>query len=260
MGLVSGFGRPFDRGAMAPMGVSAFKGILDPNELSLGMNAAWINTWSGAWVFSNLMYHAERPDQTVGNSPFTHNHGLLSATNPTDKFRIKLADNETTLPAGVYTVVNPDGLKVALGGWNPPSAGSWSTAKEFTVNVQAIVSTAFCLHIEGSLTANLGNLAVILPGQLAEWKKGNIWNSQFLDFYRAMDVRVIRTMDWTWASENIESEWHHRTPANAVSLESVPYEFMCDLAKRLTAEIWVCVPHRASLDYREKMAKLFADK
>lgn len=267
MGLVSGFGRPFDRGAMAPMGVSAFKGILDPNELSLGMNAAWINTWSGAWVFSNLMYHSELPDRTVGTGSYDYDQGLLTASVPTDKFRLKLADKESKLPAGVYTILNPDGLKVALGGWNPPSAGGWTTATEFTVNVQAVVATAFCLHVEGSITANLGNLAVILPGHAESWKAGNIWNSQFLDFYKAMDTRVIRTMDWTWASSNIETEWEHRARPNGISLRNpwadgsaVPYEFMCDLAKRLNAEIWVCVPHRASADYREKMAQLFAEK
>lgn len=243
-------------------------GITRPSVdfLNLGMNAAWINTWSGAWVFNNLMYHSELPDRSIGSGAYTYDQGLLTASVPTDKFRIKLADHELRLPPGEYTVINPDRLKVHIGGWNSPSSSaSYRTDAEFTVTINAVVDTALCIHIEGSITANNGNLAVILPGQVAEWKAGNVWNKQFLDFYKAMDVKVIRAMDWTWASSNIETDWSDRVRANGISLRSghgsgsiVPYEFMCDLAQRLSAEIWVCIPHRATPDYREQMAQLFA--
>ena len=242
----------------APIGTPPFTGM------HVGMNAAWINTWSGAWVFANLMYHAELPDQTVGSGSYTYNQGLLTASVPTDRFRIKLADNGNYLPQGTYTVLNPDGLKVAISGWNNPGSG-WTTATEFTFAVQSWGSSSLCLHVEGSITANTGNLAVILPGHLDSWRAGNVWNSQFLSFHTAMNTRVVRTMDWTWASQNIETEWSERSRPNGITLRtpcangaSVPYEFMCDLASRLNTEIWVCVPPRANVNYREQMAQLFA--
>lgn len=232
--------------------------------MKLGMNVAWINSWAGSWVFSNLMYHAAHPEKTAGTSNWTCDQGVIQVANKSDTFRFLLADHGDRLPAGEYTVLNPDGLKVHVGGWNAPGSGGYSTATQFTINHPAISPSAFCLHLEGDLTANHGNLAVILPGHLESWSAGNVWNEQFLDFYRGIKQQVLRFMDWTWASQNIETEWSDRALPTGVTFRTpwadgacVPYELICDLAGRLKVDVWVCSPVRATADYIQQMASLF---
>lgn len=232
--------------------------------MKLGMNAAWINSWANAWVFSNLMYHVTKPERTSGTGPWTHVQGVITASAPTDTFRLLLSDKANKLPAGVYTVLNPDGLKVFLGGWNTPQQDSFTTATQFSYTHLADSPTALCMHVLGSLTANTGKLAVILPGHLTSWLSGNVWNEQFLEFYRGLKLPLLRAMDWTWASQNLETEWADRSTTAGVTLTTpwangacVPYELICDIAGRLDIDVWVCSPVRASANYIQQMASLF---
>ena len=233
--------------------------------MKLGMNVAWINSWANAWVFSNLMYHATMPTKTSGTSNWTYDQGLVQVDTATDTFRIVLADHGDQLPFGEYTVLNPDGLKIHIGGWNPPSQGSYTTATQYTFNHTPVGGGALCLHFEGSVTANNGNLAVILPGHLTSWNAGSVWNEQFLDFHRGLKLPVLRFMDWTWASQNIETEWADRAKPDGLTFHTpgadnaacVPYELICDLAGILNTDVWVCSPVRASADYIQQMAALF---
>ena len=263
--MLSDIQRPVSASVVKSIWRSVLEGSKVPS-MSLGMNVAWINSWAGSWVFSNLMYHAAEPERTSGTSTWSYDQGEIQVDNQTDKFRIKLADTGNSLPAGTYTVINPDGLKIHIGGYNEPYPDSYTTALQFTYEHagSGAGSGAHCLHIEGSLTAELGNLAVILPGHLESWNSGSVWNKQFLDFHRGLKLPVLRLMDWTYASQNVEANWGDRSEPGRVTLRTpwangscVPYEYMCDLARVLRTDIWVCVPHRATAEYVEQMANLF---
>lgn len=230
-------------------------GRVDAETMALGMNVAWINSWSGAWVFSNLMYHASL-ERASGTGTWSQDQGLISTTDQNDVFRFKLADLDTALPAGAYTVLNPDGLQVQIGGFNAPN--TWRTDTQFTFN-RASTGGAQSLFVKGDVTNAAGNLAVIAPGHLDKWLAGNVWHDDFISFQQGIQCNPLRLMDWTVASDNIESDWSHRSlPTKPTLGRCVPYEFMCDLAARLNTDIWVCVPPRASQDYVNQMAALFA--
>lgn len=240
--------------------------FLDALNMKVGTNLAWINSWSNAWVFANLMYHAISPERIVGTTAFTFEQGKLTTASPTDVFRIVLADHRNALPPGTYTVLNPDGLKLAIGVWNNPYAGSYTRATKFTFTT-GTVDQALSIFVEGSITNNLGNLAVILPGHLESWRAGNIWNSEFINFHKGLRTPLARMMDWNIASKNFETNWDERAKPNGISLRtpassgsSVPYEWMCDFSKRLKSDIWVCVPYRATDAYITELAKLLKAK
>ncbi len=230
-------------------------------SMSLGLNLAGPNSWAGAWLFSNLMYHAAYPDRVVGTGDWTYEHGKIIASNQTDVFRIKLADDRSELPAGLYTVLNPDGLEIALGAYGVPASG-WTTQTSSTFDLQHTGGT-FCIYVKGSITNNNGNLAVIMPGQIAAWNSGNVWNKQLLDFYAQLKMPVVRMMDWNACSNTIESEWSDRvTPSyvmfysNYAEMPVVPYELMCDFANRIGADPWICAPARATQTYLSQLASL----
>ena len=251
------------RSPLAPplVAVSGVYGRVDAETMALGMNVAWINSWSGAWVFSNLMYHASLT-RASGTGTWSQDQGLVTTTDQNDVFRFLLSPVETTLPAGDYTVLNPEGLQVQVGDFNIP--GTWRTDTQFTFT-RGESGVAKCLYVKGNVTNALGNLAVIAPGHLEKWQSGNVWHDDFISFHQGIKCSPLRLMDWTWASNNIESEWSHRAVATKPTLftyaangQCVPYEFMCDLASRLNTDIWVCVPARANQDYVDQMAALFA--
>jgi len=229
--------------------------------MALGMNVAWINSWAKAWVFSNLMYHAAQ-DRASGTGTWTQDQGLITTTDQDDVFRFVLSDVEDWMPFGTYTVLNPEGLQVQVGGYGVP--GTWRTDTEFTFDVSGGAESR-CIFVKGNLTNAQGNLAVIAPGHRDKWLSGNVWHDDFIEFHQGMKCSPLRFMDWTVASGNIEADWSERSVPTKPTLRTagagaqcVPYEFMCDLAARLKTDIWVCVPPRATTDYVEPMAALFA--
>lgn len=235
-------------------------------SMQLGMNVAWINSWSGAWVFSNLMYHAAEPTRTSGSGLWSYSRGNITTSTPTDTFRMVLADDKKSLPSGEYTILNPDGLSIYVGSWAAPSAGAYTTNTSSTYyHDNTVGDGALAIHIKGSLTSNSGNLSVILPDHLDSWNSGSVWNEQFLNFYRGLKLPILRFMDWTLASQNIEKDWADRSQPDTVTFHnphaggiSVPYELMCSLAGILGADVWVCAPARATTDYVQQMAAMFA--
>lgn len=231
--------------------------------MGLGVNLGWVTTWAGAWPFNDLCLSMGRWGRTSGSGAYTQDQGLLTAAVSTDRFRAYLSDGGNGLPSGTYTVLNPDGLKLAIAGFAEPSTG-WTTATQFTFNYTP--GTFLGLFVEGSVTRNLGKLAIILPGRLAAYQAGDIWNDDFIAFHQAISPPVVRTMDWTVASNNIETNWSDRATTDKISLRTpasesecvVPYEYICDLAGRINADVWVCIPPRATTSYVQSMANLFA--
>lgn len=232
--------------------------------MRLGMNLGWINSWAGAIPFSNVLYNMGLWARVTGSGAYTQTKGLLTATVSTDTFRAKISDTGVGMPTGTYTVLNPDGLKIAIGDYSTATFYSgWTTATSFTFSYSATGMLA--LWAEGSVTNSIGNLSIIIPGHLTSWNSGNVWNTDFINFHKNAKFNVLRMMDWGLASSNIETTWSDRSSATGISLyspaaggASVPYELMIDAANRIGADPWVCVPHRADAGHISSMAALFA--
>lgn len=243
-----------------------FVSDVPPAGMQLGLNLCGVSSWQQGYMFANLMYHASRPERVVGTDEYTHYQGLIKTPSLTDKFRFVLADSRKYLSnnTGIYTVLNPSRQKIAMGGWGAPQDASFTTAAEFTFEIKSTDTVLLALWVQGSLQSPAGNVEIIFPGHLDSWRSGNVWHEQFLKFYESLNIPVVRTMDWNNASNNIEQDWHDRVLPGFPTLnrhfggQLVPYEFMCDLAKRIKAEFWVCIPYRATEDYMHKFGELFA--
>lgn len=249
---------------------------LQKDGLTVGMNVSGTASWLTSRPFANLMFYANKwtsynaQTSTAIAAIAGQQQGLLTTTSPTDEFTLTLNDvpnaQGAPLPSGTYTVLNPDGLTLKI--YTPGGADqlAWTSATSATFNYVAGVTGRVAIAVRGSVTNTNGNLAVLLPGHEASWSAGNIWNSEFLDFYAQSGFKMIRTMDMLNTMWRVDDEWstrslpgkltlHPRTSGNSQCI--VPWEYLIDLAVRLSIPLMINVPVRASSAYVTALANLF---
>jgi len=245
-------------------GPVTIQGIDTATYMSLGMNIGSITSYSTR-PFSNMMHCAHTNwTQVSGSGSWSWDKGEVTASVSTDRFSLKLFDGNGNLgwPSGDFTIRNPDGCKICIG---TPGVGSFTTATSFTQTISPAGNNGVYLYVEGSLTNNNGPLEIIRTDHVTDYDAGNIFAAEFLDWMTALAPSTIRFMDWTNASGNIETDWTDRSlptditfrRSNASTL-SVPYEVCFDLAERIGANPWICIPPRATDDYVTEYATLAA--
>jgi hypothetical protein len=124
------------------------------------------------------------------------------------------------------------------------------------LEVQAAADQALFLAIVRSNRANhVRNIRVILPGFEQRYTQ-QVFHPTFLG--RMNGIGAVRFMDWGATNGHKYSRWSERTrPSQTQGGErGVAYEYMIDLANRLDADPWICVPHRADDGYVEALAQL----
>ncbi|HEX7479662.1 MAG TPA: hypothetical protein VF331_17790 [Polyangiales bacterium] len=99
------------------------------------------------------------------------------------------------------------------------------------------------------------NVRVVLPGFEASYAT-EPFHPRFLE--RLRGVSVLRFMDWGRTNENPLQHWEERPTPSSVqgTPRGVALEYMIDLANRLDADAWLCVPHEVDDHYIEQMAQL----
>ena len=82
-----------------------------------------------------------------------------------------------------------------------------------------------------------------------------IFNPVFLS--RIKTYKVLRFMDWMETNHSEQAAWEQRPKASDAqwSLHGAPVEIMLELANRLNADPWFCMPHKATNDYVSKFAQ-----
>lgn len=233
----------------------------------LGMNLGFVTDYSGMVPFSNLCLQGRAWERLSGTGAWTNGYGLLNAAVPTDEFRMIVNNTGEALTSGTYTLLNPEGLDVGVGTYNGPGWLPYSTATQRTFTYDPASGANICLFVKGSVTQSVGNVAIIIPNCLSSYQGGDIWNPAYISFLQGLHLRTLRFMDWGCASQNWEAQWSHRTPANAISFFNpyansnvVPYERMIELANRLGADPWICVPGRADDNYVTQLATLVSSQ
>lgn len=232
--------------------------------MPMGMNLASPSTYSGAYHFANMCHTMgpwARRATGGGSGTFTQSFGVLTASVSTNEFRAYLSDAGVAWPSGTYTIRNPDACEIAFG-YGEDSPGSYTTSTSFTQDLSPTGGNGVYVFVKGSLT----RLEIIQPGHVTSYDAGNIWSSDFLSYHQGLACSPIRFMDFTSASDNIETEWSQRVPATALSFVSgcaygkkvVPWEHIFDLCNRLNADAWINIPVRASASYVSNLAALAA--
>lgn len=224
-------------------------------EIGIGMRA--ISTYDGYYPFANVLWSGSKWYQMSGASPFTSNFGSLTPTNNADVFMMTLCDNGTAgvgaLPGGTYTVYNPDGCTIGFGPYNSTMyTGGYTTANTFTFDYTPVAGAGgLYMMAKGPVT---GALRVIMPGHVASWAAGNIWNQDFLNFQSLAKPRVLRFMDWLCTNNSIIDAASDFPTLASISLSSnatgggqtIALAAAADLCNRLGADLWFNVPVRAT--------------
>lgn len=98
-------------------------------------------------------------------------------------------------------------------------------------------------------------IRVLMPGHEPSYRD-EPWNPAFLRLWRGM--ACLRFMDFMHTNGSTVARWAERpTAADATwSRRGVPLEAMIDLANRLQADAWFCMPHRADDEYVRQFAAL----
>ena len=96
----------------------------------------------------------------------------------------------------------------------------------------------------------------VIPKQFEDTYLQNPWQPHFLK--RWQGVASIRFMDFMATNNATQSNWQGRPKPTDASYASngVPLELMIDLANRLNAEPWFCMPHMANDDYVKQFASM----
>jgi hypothetical protein len=248
---------------------SAVGKTIEDLRMMVGGNLPHIYTYGGLHPFVNALLSMTEWNRITGTGSFTQVNGKLTASVPTDRFRAYLSNGGSAMPVGTYTVFNPDGCKVALGGFNDPGTASYTTATQFTYNYTGGFLAFWC---EGSFTSETGRCAVLPPYSadvVQRWQSGNIWRQDFLDYLIGLKLKTIRFMDALGATyANIESDWSDRTPENCISIcnsnswtgsgfgNTMSWEMICDLCNRVGSEPLLSLPVRLTDTYIQNMAAL----
>lgn len=99
------------------------------------------------------------------------------------------------------------------------------------------------------------SIRVIMPG-FEKTYRSHPFHPTFLRRWRG--VASLRFMDWMQTNGSSISRWEERPqPGDATyTVKGVPLELMLDLANRLQADPWFCMPHRADDEYVRQFARL----
>lgn len=127
---------------------------------------------------------------------------------------------------------------------------------ELDVQAQSSPDQPIFLAIVRSSRANhVRNIRMLLPGYETTYAK-QVFHPTFLA--RLHGVGALRFMDWGGTNGSPLQHWSQRPRPSAPQggPRGVALETMIDLANRLDADAWLCVPHRADDEYITEMAKL----
>ncbi len=116
---------------------------------------------------------------------------------------------------------------------------------------------AFWVQIRETDPADyIRNIQVYLPDlDKPETQPSGPWNPAFLARWKGVDT--VRYMDLQHTNGSKLEKWSDRPQLGDATFteKGVPFELLCDLANRLNANPWFCVPHRADDEFVRNMAR-----
>jgi len=115
----------------------------------------------------------------------------------------------------------------------------------------------FFLRLRATQPANpVRNIRVLMPGFSAAEATANPWHPAFLARWRGM--ACLRFMDFLETNNSPQRQWADRPHPDDATFagRGIPVELLCDLANRLEADPWFCLPHAADDQYVREFAKV----
>jgi hypothetical protein len=160
-------------------------------------------------------------------------------------------------PPGLYTILHDGQGRIELWG------GKLDVKSERPGRIQVQLdrsSDSFFLRVRETKPGNhVRNIRMLLPG-FGDKQPAGPWNPSLLERWRGM--AAVRFMDFMLTNGSAVKSWSQRPkPEDATySRRGVPVELMVDLANRLGADPWFCMPHMADDDYVRGFARLVKER
>lgn len=236
----------------------AGKSAPKPNA-RLGINFSGIAYWASEFPFVDLMHQSgpwvsQPPSGDWGAGPqlALDAHGWVKKlAKDCRATKIICAGGEVAYPSGTYVVLY-DGegdieLTAPIGVIKKTGQGRLEIEIDATKGMLAIDVVAT------NPQNHLRNIRVIVPGFESSCQT-NPWHPDFLK--RWAGVACIRLMDMMATNNSTQEHWQDRPKVADASYaeKGVPAERLVDLANRLDADVWFCMPHQASDAYIKQFA------
>jgi len=154
-------------------------------------------------------------------------------------------------PSGVYTVLYKGKGKLEF----------WGSAKEkqsqqgrVLLDVDASKGTIWLRISETDPADPVRDIQAIMPGFEETYEK-EPFHPAFLGRWQGM--ACLRFMDFMHTNGSTVKTWNDRAKLTDATwtVEGIPLETMADLANRLSADPWFCMPHLADDDYVRRFAQ-----
>ncbi len=226
----------------------------------VGMNLAGVGYWSSQFPFANMMKGATRwalkEDSGAWTDPLptTRADGYPAALGTGQHAVSTIGSAGSGWPAGRYVVL-----------WDGAGSISFPTdivtvveaaSNRLAIDVKSSPNTLW-VSIDATSQANpLRNLRFLWPGTELTYSS-EPFTKEFLGKTRPFSV--LRFMDWgqtnnspvvNWSDQPLVSDSTYQTS------KGVPIQVMIDLANKLHADPWFCIPHQASDAYVREFATL----
>jgi hypothetical protein len=227
-----------------------FPAAIGPGK-QLGGNLQWQAEYTNDHALSDLV---------KANSGFKNLSGGAATTDangwPTQDFTVSLWGASTVDP-GVYNVsfTGPPGVTPSLTGKGTLKKIGYNAAtKTFTYTITVPTGSTFLGMRFTNTLGQVKNLHVMQPGTAA----GSAWSARYLTHLMSLHPHTLRMMDIVKMNSNMTSDWAQRpkpTDAN-YARAGVSWEDLIQLCNMVGANMWVCVPVRATDDYVKQLATL----
>ncbi|GAB4167693.1 MAG: hypothetical protein Fur0032_05800 [Terrimicrobiaceae bacterium] len=264
-------------------------------KIPMGMNLSSINDWTSGFPFKNLMWSARswQTRNAEGGGPFSTELGKFLSLDE-NGYPLEIPFTPEGEPEQVvFTIFNnltEPGLYVLLydgEGEIGPAMSTKIVESEPGRVVMELKGGSFDAGYEGftilkSTKGNhVRNIRILkLEDENADLA-ANPFRDDFLEYCRQW--HVLRFMDWQATNNSLEDKWEDRklptfytmvgSNGDAIGRSGKPaseyqrlfsggvaLEIIIQLANMTKTNPWFCVPHRATLDYMENMAKLIHEK
>ncbi|MBQ9456474.1 MAG: hypothetical protein IJU53_12485 [Thermoguttaceae bacterium] len=227
---------------------------------AMGINFGGPADWSTELPFANVFMESrkwvsQRQGEDWGKGPELDldEHGWVRRLEPECFAETPLCTIDGGhYPSGIYTVRYRGKGKLTF--MNAQAVSEKPGEIQIRVDSQ---HGAFWVQIRETDPADyIRDVQVFMPGlDQPETQPSGVWNPEFLGRWRG--VHTIRFMDLQHTNGSKLEKWSDRPRVGdaTFSEKGVPFELLCDLANRLDANPWFCVPHLADDDFVRKMAQ-----
>lgn len=233
-------------------------------ETRLGINLAGASDWSTELPFVDVFrlsreWISQKEGEGWGKGPKLHldAHGWVRRLEPGCWAETLLCTIEGGhYPGGEYVVLY-DG-KGALAFANAATVAS-SRPGRVAIRVDPRKG-AISLKLTATAPRDpVRNIRVLMPGHEKTYRS-DPWNPAFLKLWRGM--ACLRFMDLMKTNDSPIASWSDRPTADDATFipKGVPVELLVDLANRLKADAWFCMPHQADDEYVRNFAKIVREK